>query len=207
MPMRHFTVTGMLTASRIAIMHSATISGSAIRHAPKRPLCTRSLGTADVEVDLVVAVLLAELRGPREQLRVGAAELQRDRVLRSDRSPAGARGGRARAPAPSPSPCTAASAGSAAAAGSGSAGPCSPSSARRRGAGRAAVPARHRAVSATSQSTTASNASCSSAPDCSARLVDPQLPMRAGAALEDLAQPFDLRQAAQLDRHPRAAVR
>ena len=44
MPMRHFTVTGIFTTARIASTHSATSSGSAIRHAPKRPLCTRSLG-------------------------------------------------------------------------------------------------------------------------------------------------------------------
>ena len=43
-PMRHFTVAGTLTASRIAAMQSATSSGSRIRHAPKRPLCTRSEG-------------------------------------------------------------------------------------------------------------------------------------------------------------------
>ena len=43
-PIRHLTVTGMLTASRMAIMHSATISGSAIRHAPNRPLCRLACG-------------------------------------------------------------------------------------------------------------------------------------------------------------------
>jgi hypothetical protein len=42
--MRDLTVTGMRTASRIAPTSRATSSGSAIKHAPKRPDCTRSLG-------------------------------------------------------------------------------------------------------------------------------------------------------------------
>ena len=44
MPMRCFTVTGRLTASRIAFTQSATSCGSAIRQAPNEPRCTRSLG-------------------------------------------------------------------------------------------------------------------------------------------------------------------
>ena len=43
-PMRIFTVTGTLTAARMAATHSATSSGSSIRQAPKEPLATRSLG-------------------------------------------------------------------------------------------------------------------------------------------------------------------
>jgi hypothetical protein len=44
MPIRHFTVTGMSEASRMARTQSATSDGSAIRQAPKRPDCTRSDG-------------------------------------------------------------------------------------------------------------------------------------------------------------------
>ena len=43
-PIRCLTVTGIVTASRIARTQSATSSGSAIRQAPKAPRCTRSLG-------------------------------------------------------------------------------------------------------------------------------------------------------------------
>ena len=41
---RGLTVTGIDTASHIALTQSATSEGSAIRHAPKLPVCTRSLG-------------------------------------------------------------------------------------------------------------------------------------------------------------------
>src|SRR3569832_991793 len=44
MPIRHLTVTGLSVTSRMARTHSATSSGSAMRHAPKRPDCTRSDG-------------------------------------------------------------------------------------------------------------------------------------------------------------------
>ena len=44
MPMRCLTVTGMDTASTIALTQSATSAGSAMRQAPKDPRCTRSLG-------------------------------------------------------------------------------------------------------------------------------------------------------------------
>jgi hypothetical protein len=44
MPMRLFTVTGTSTAARIAAIQSRTSAGSAIRQAPNRPDCTRSLG-------------------------------------------------------------------------------------------------------------------------------------------------------------------
>ena len=44
MPMRHFTVTGIVTAAFIAATQSPTSAGSAIRQAPKRPSCTRSDG-------------------------------------------------------------------------------------------------------------------------------------------------------------------
>ena len=37
--------------------------------------------TADIEVDLVIAEILADLRGGREIARIGAAELQRDRMF------------------------------------------------------------------------------------------------------------------------------
>ena len=38
------TVTGIATASRILLTHEETNPGSAIKHAPKAPRCTRSLG-------------------------------------------------------------------------------------------------------------------------------------------------------------------
>jgi hypothetical protein len=44
MPMRDLTVTGTSQAARIAATQVATVLGSAIRQAPKRPDCTRSLG-------------------------------------------------------------------------------------------------------------------------------------------------------------------
>ena len=44
MPRRCLTVTGIDTASCIAFKQSATSSGSAIRHAPNAPRCTRSEG-------------------------------------------------------------------------------------------------------------------------------------------------------------------
>src|SRR3712207_5537547 len=79
-PMRHLTVAGMETASPMAAMHSATSSGSRIRQAPKRGLHPVRR-TADVEVDLVVAEVLPDARGGGEIGGVGAAELQRHRVL------------------------------------------------------------------------------------------------------------------------------
>jgi hypothetical protein len=44
MPIRHLTVTGILTARFMAATPSATSAGSAIRQAPKRPSFTRSDG-------------------------------------------------------------------------------------------------------------------------------------------------------------------
>ena len=67
--------------SRIARTQSATSAGSAIRHAPKLPVCTRSRRTAAIEVDLVVAPLLAEPRACASMRGIAAAELQRDRML------------------------------------------------------------------------------------------------------------------------------
>jgi hypothetical protein len=79
--MRHLTVTGTPTAAFIAATHSPTSTGSAIRQAPKRPSCTRSEGTADIEVDLVIAEILADPRRGSERCRISAAKLQRDRML------------------------------------------------------------------------------------------------------------------------------
>ncbi|KRR06566.1 hypothetical protein CP49_26915 [Bradyrhizobium valentinum] len=52
--------------------------GSAIRQAPKRPSVTRA---ADIEIDFVVAEFLADPGSSCEIARIGAAKLQRDRVL------------------------------------------------------------------------------------------------------------------------------
>ena len=43
-PMRHFTVTGIVTADCMAVTHAATSGGSFIRQAPKEPDCTLGLG-------------------------------------------------------------------------------------------------------------------------------------------------------------------
>ncbi len=57
-------------------------------------------GTADVEIDLVVAGRSAEPRRGRELAGIAAAELQRDGVLGSDRSAAAGRRRRAATRAP-----------------------------------------------------------------------------------------------------------
>ena len=82
MPMRHLIVTGRLAASRIATMQSETSCGSAIRQRAEIALLHAVAGTTDVEIDFRVTSLLAELRGAREQHRIGAADLQGHRRLR-----------------------------------------------------------------------------------------------------------------------------
>jgi len=64
----------------MAFTPSATSAGSAIRQAPNAPRCTRSLAAA-VQIDLVIAPVLAQLRGKGQLQRLAAAELQRHRVL------------------------------------------------------------------------------------------------------------------------------
>ena len=81
MPIRHFTVTGIFTARFIAATHRCDElrlghqagAKAAVFHAIRR--------AADVEIDLVIAETLADARGFRELARIGAAELQRDRML------------------------------------------------------------------------------------------------------------------------------
>ncbi len=79
--MRHLTVTGTDTrrlhgrdaiADELRLGHQAGAE-AALLHAVG--------GAADVEVDLVVAEAFADRGGLGERGRVGAAELQRDRVL------------------------------------------------------------------------------------------------------------------------------
>ena len=82
MPMRHFTVTGTETAAA----HRA----QAIRDQPRprhqagaeRRLLHAIAGAADVQVDLVVAECGADRGRLGERPGFGAAELQRDRMLR-----------------------------------------------------------------------------------------------------------------------------
>ena len=93
-------------------------------------------GTADIEVDLVIAVLGADPRRRGELLRIAAAELKRD----ADARPAieaehAARDRRGAPPRPSPSRYRATSAARSAAGNSGSGGRSTPSSARRRNGG------------------------------------------------------------------------
>ena len=81
MPMRHLTVTGMETAPFIAATHSRhelrlrheAGSKAAILHTIRR--------AADIEVDLVIAEILADPRGLGELARIGPAKLKRHRLL------------------------------------------------------------------------------------------------------------------------------
>ena len=81
MPMRHLTVTGIVTAAFMAATQSPTSAGSAIRQAPKRPSCTRSDGQPALRLisSKPRSAPIARARGQRA--RVGAAELQRHRML------------------------------------------------------------------------------------------------------------------------------
>jgi hypothetical protein len=73
MPIRHLTVTGTLTAFFIAATQAAT--NAALLHAVR--------GATDIEVDLVVAEILADLGRHREVARIGAAELKRHGMFAS----------------------------------------------------------------------------------------------------------------------------
>ena len=81
MPIRHFTVTGMPTARFMAatplgdqcrLRHQAGAE-TAVLHPVRR--------TSDIEIDFVVAEILADLRRGREIARLRTAELQRHRMF------------------------------------------------------------------------------------------------------------------------------
>ena len=81
MPIRHFTVTGMFTARFMACnafgdqrrLRHQTGAEAAVLHPVRR--------AADIEIDFVVAEILADLRARREIARIRAAELKRDGML------------------------------------------------------------------------------------------------------------------------------
>ena len=87
---------------------------------------------AAVQIDLVIAKIGADAGGLGEARRIGAAELQGDRMLRRDRSRATARAARTRSRPPSPFRCKAAPGASGCDGTSDSAGPTNPSSGRRK---------------------------------------------------------------------------
>ena len=88
--------------------------------------------TADIEVDLVIAEILADLRCDRELARIRAAELQRHRMFASRRSRAAAPGRHEGWRRSSASPCKAAHAASSGDGRRGNAGRSSPSWGRRK---------------------------------------------------------------------------
>ncbi len=68
-------------ASRIAATHSATRCGSCIRHAPKRPDCTRSEGQPTLRLISAVTEFFTDLRGFGELHRLRSTDLQRHRIF------------------------------------------------------------------------------------------------------------------------------
>ena len=80
-PIRHFTVTGIATACFIAATHSPTSVRRAHQAGAERARLHAVGRAADIEVDLAVAERLADARRLGELVRIGAAELQRDRLL------------------------------------------------------------------------------------------------------------------------------
>ena len=81
MPMRHLTVTGML--DRALHRRNAVGDQRRLRHqAGAEAAVLHPVGrTADIEIDLVVAEILADLRGGRQIAGIGPAKLQRHRML------------------------------------------------------------------------------------------------------------------------------
>ena len=81
MPMRHLTVTG----TRIACLHGGDAVADQRRLGHQAGAETALLhalrGTADIEVDLVVAEIGGDARAQGELVRLAAAELKRDRML------------------------------------------------------------------------------------------------------------------------------
>ncbi len=81
MPMRHLTVTGIVTAAFIAATQSPT--SCRLRHqASAEAAILHAIGrAAGIEIDLVKAEVGADPRAFGERARVRAAKLQRDRML------------------------------------------------------------------------------------------------------------------------------
>ena len=80
--MRHFTVTGSATAAFIAATQSPTSAGSRHQAGAEAALLHAIGRAADIEIDLVIAEIRADARALRQRVRIGAAELQGDRMLR-----------------------------------------------------------------------------------------------------------------------------
>ena len=99
MPMRHLTVTGTATARRIAATQSRDELGLRHQAGAEAALLHPVRRAADVEVDLVVAEVLADARAACGELRrIGAAELQRHRMLLGVEAEQPLRGRRAGSP-------------------------------------------------------------------------------------------------------------
>ena len=81
MPMRHFTVTGMLTADFIAATQVADQIGLGHQAGAEAAFLHAVGRAADIEIDFAIAEILADARAFRELARIGAAELQRHRML------------------------------------------------------------------------------------------------------------------------------
>ena len=81
MPMRHLTVTGI--DDRALHRRDASRHQLRLRHqAGAEAAGLHPIGrAADIEVDLVIAEILADPRGLRELARIGPAKLQRHRML------------------------------------------------------------------------------------------------------------------------------
>ena len=81
MPMRHLTVTGIATAAFIAATQSPT--RCRLRHqAGAEAAILHAIGrAAGIEIDLVKAEIGADARACGKRARIGAAELQRHRML------------------------------------------------------------------------------------------------------------------------------
>ena len=127
MPMRHFTVTGIATAAFIAATQSPTSAGSAIRHAPKRPSCTRSEGQPTLRLISSIAELLADARASRERRGIASRQAASATGCSAGSKPRSRAGRRAGSRRSSPSRCRAARGASAGDGRTGSAGRSIPS--------------------------------------------------------------------------------
>jgi len=78
--MRHFTVTGIKTAAFIAA--NAIADQHRLRHQARAETAVRTRSTdSGVEIDLAEARIRTEARALRQRPRIGAAKLQRQRML------------------------------------------------------------------------------------------------------------------------------
>ena len=81
MPMRHLTVTGTAIAAFMAATQSPTSARLGHQAGAEAALLHAVRRTADIEIDLVVAEVCGDAGALRERCRVGAAKLQRHRML------------------------------------------------------------------------------------------------------------------------------